>query len=482
MWKIPQSHEFMHEAEYRSLEFFQLHTSLCFGKDIGSYILQAAYHEPIIRTIAVAIGALHNSFVFNRKGISTTREETHFTLLHYNKAIRQLIAMNPQVSPQTNDTFLVACILFFCFECLQGNYRLAIQHATSGLKIIKQHQTLATGHSFPRYIPQEAVTLLFAILENQILEIEGDVLLSSDLRPAVLFSSTLPISNPHHLPSSTNEMRIRFEFLYNRFVRFQSVCEMLEKSTGGRAFESLAQVQYIQTEYLRVRVDLEEWILTFDTWIKTIRTKNPEEANTVMMLQIWRLTMSLYLKLDWPPSDASWDKHTEQFSEINSLVSDLLGLPTHPDGSSFKHLVRDNTPYAMASNASSSLPRLLPKPSKTLPSSFCLSLGIVTPLYLCATRCRDSHVRHRAIELMFFCQRREGLWDAELAARIAKRVVEMEEDAAGVEPDAQYTSADIDQNDRVRSLSPRYGQGREMKISYYKQGQGSEPFEEIVTW
>jgi hypothetical protein len=83
---------------------------------------------------------------------------------------------------------------------------------------------------------------------------------------------------------------------------------------------------------------------------------------------------------------------------------------------------------------------------------------------------------------MFFCQRREGLWDAELAARIAKRVVEMEEDAAGVEPDAQYTSADIDQNDRVRSLSPRYGQGREMKISYYKQGQGSEPFEEIVTW
>lgn len=481
MWKIPQSHEFMHEAEYRSLEFFQLHTSLCFGKDIGTYILQAAYHEPIIRTIAVAIGALHNSFVFNHKGISTTREETHFTLLHYNKAIRQLIAMNPKTSPQTNDTFLVACILFFCFECLQGNYILAIQHATSGIKIIKQHQNLATSQSFPRYIPQEAVTLLFAILENQILEIEGVVPPSLDLRPAVFFSSTPPISNPHHLPSSTDEMRIRFEFLYNRFVRFQTVCEMLEDSTNVQAFEFLAQVQYVQTEYFRVRVELEAWIHSFDIWFKTIQTKNPEETNTVTMLRIWRLIMSLYLRLDWPPWEASWDKNTEHFSEINSLVSDLLGLPTHSDGSSFKSSVCDDTPYSMASNASSSLPPLLPKPSKTLLSTFCLSLGIVTPLYLCATRCRDSRVRHRAIEIMFSCQRREGLWDAELAGRIAKRFVEIEEDAAGVEPDAHYTSADIDQNDRVKSLSPQYGQGREMKISYHKQGQGSE-FVEIVTW
>jgi hypothetical protein len=195
-------HEFMHEAEYRSLEFFQLHTSLCFGKDIGAYILQAAYHEPIIRTIAVAIGVLHNSFVFNHKGISTTREETHFTLLHYRKTIRQLIAMNPKTSPQSNDTFLVACMLFFCFECLQGNYRLAIQHANSGLKIIKQHQNLATSQSFPRYIPQDAVTLLFAILENQILEIEAQYLSrqtcnqqsSSHLRPLS------PILITFHLP------------------------------------------------------------------------------------------------------------------------------------------------------------------------------------------------------------------------------------------------------------------------------------------
>jgi hypothetical protein len=78
---------------------------------------------------------------------------------------------------------------------------------------------------------------------------------------------------------------------------------------------------------------------------------------------------------------------------------------------------------------------------------------------------------------MFSCQRREGLWDA--AGRIAKRYVEIEEDAAGVEPDAHY--ADIDHNDRLKSLSPQYGQGREMKISYHKQGEGNE-FVEIVTW
>lgn len=480
MWKVPHSHEFIHEAEYRSLEFFQLHTSLCFGKHIGSYILQAAYHEPTIRTIAVAIGALHNSFVFNQKGGSTTREDTQFTLFHYNKAIRQLVAMNPRTTPQTNDTFLVACILFFCFECLQGNYGLAIQHATSGLKIIKQHQTLATARSFPRYIPQAAITLLFAILENQILEIEGEVPRSSDMRPAVFFSPTPPISSLNHPPSSTDDMRIRFEFLYNRFIRFQYACDILEESTEGRAFELLAQVQYIQTEYLRVRVDLEAWIRSFDIWIETIGKKDPEEAETITMLQIWRLTISLYLKLDWPPSDASWDKYTDDFSQINSLVLELLGLPSYSDPSSFQSSTQDESP--MVNNATRSLPPLLPKPSKILPSTFCLSLGIVTPLYLCATRCRDSRVRHRAIEIMLTCQRREGLWDAAIAGRIAKRVVQIEENAAGVDPGVPYTSVDIDLNARVRSLSPQFGQGRDMKIIYHEKGQGSELIEEIVTW
>ncbi|KAJ5757801.1 uncharacterized protein N7511_006495 [Penicillium nucicola] len=474
----------MHEAEYRSLEFFQLHTSLCFGKGIGSYILQAAYHEPIIRTIAVAIGALHNSFVFHDKGTASSRGDTSFTLLHYNKAIRQLIAMNPQTTPQTNDTFLVACILFFCFECLQGNYRLAIQHAISGLKIIKQHQSLATTHIAPRYIPQESVTLLFAILENQMLEIEGQTPLSSDLRPEVLSPPKPSVSNTYHLPSSTDEMRAHFEFLYNRFLRFQYVCEMLEDSTEERAFEFLAQAHEIQREYLLVRVELEAWIRTFDTWIKTVGTKPPEEANMITILQVWRLIMSLFLKLGWPPSEASWDNHTDHFSQINSLLSDLLGLPTTPDKLNLKSFTGNGTsmPSDSSTSSLSVFPPLLPKPSRVLPSTFSLSLGIVTPLYLCATRCRESYVRHRAIDLMLSCQRREGLWDAELAGRVAKRVVQIEENAAGIEPGADYTPIDIDYDARVRSLSPQYSQGREMRIRYHKQGGGSELVEEIVTW
>jgi hypothetical protein len=83
---------------------------------------------------------------------------------------------------------------------------------------------------------------------------------------------------------------------------------------------------------------------------------------------------------------------------------------------------------------------------------------------------------------MLTCQRREGLWDAAIAGRIAKRVVQIEENAAGVDPGVPYTSVDIDLNARVRSLSPQFGQGRDMKIIYHEKGQGSELIEEIVTW
>jgi hypothetical protein len=50
----------------------------------------------------------------------------------------------------------------------------------------------------------------------------------------------------------------------------------------------------------------------------------------------------------------------------------------------------------------------------------------------------------RAINLLSYPQRREGLWDAELAGGIAKRIVTIEETGAGITPGSGYKSEDID--------------------------------------
>jgi hypothetical protein len=480
MWKMPQSDQFIQEPEYRSLEFFQLHTTLCFGRDIGLYLLQAAYHEPIIRTIAVAIGSLHRSFVHNDKGLLTTREQTRFTLQHYNKAIRKLVAIDSQHSPQANDTFLIACILFYCFECLQGHYRSAVQHGTSGLRIIKQQQMLATGQNFPRYMPRETVALLFAMLESQILEIEGEVSFADELRPVFFSSFHTPAFSPFHPPSNIEEMETWLELLYNKFTRFENTCEALREQLDGQEFEFIAHIQHLQEKHFQVRADLEAWILVFESWLDAGGAEHSEQPHSVLILKIWKVLISITLRLELPHSELSWDQHLDDFALMISFVSDFLGLPPSPKTDSGS-LSRDPT-HPLMDKAGSSLPTLRPRPSKTLVSTFSISLGIVTPLFLCATRCRDSSIRHRAIDILSTCQRREGLWDSELAGRVTRRIAAIEEAAAGIQPGVRYTCSDIGEDARLSSFTPQYGQGREIKIRYNWARGGTSLIEETFTW
>ncbi len=62
---------------------------------------------------------------------------------------------------------------------------------------------------------------------------------------------------------------------------------------------------------------------------------------------------------------------------------------------------------------------------------FTLDGGIVGPLYDISRRCRDPQIRRRAIRLLCAYPRQEGMWDGVLAARVAERVVEVEEQGAG---------------------------------------------------
>lgn len=59
--------------------------------------------------------------------------------------------------------------------------------------------------------------------------------------------------------------------------------------------------------------------------------------------------------------------------------------------------------------------------------TFSFSLGIIPPLFIVATKCRNRDIRHRAITLLRTCNRREILWDSKLAAEAAAQVIMIEE-------------------------------------------------------
>lgn len=63
-------------------------------------------------------------------------------------------------------------------------------------------------------------------------------------------------------------------------------------------------------------------------------------------------------------------------------------------------------------------------------ATFSFDYGVVQPLYVVATRCRDPHIRRDAISLLVDYPRREGTWDSAMAAMIATRIMNIEEDGA----------------------------------------------------
>jgi hypothetical protein len=111
------------------------------------------------------------------------------------------------------------------------------------------------------YMPPETITLLFGILENQILDIDGNESLGLEVRPHMLSTFSDPLIDLLQPPSTVDEVLNKFQLLYNRFVRFESICEILEEHLESQPFEFLPHVKHIQMEYFRIRNDLENWIL-----------------------------------------------------------------------------------------------------------------------------------------------------------------------------------------------------------------------------
>ena len=59
--------------------------------------------------------------------------------------------------------------------------------------------------------------------------------------------------------------------------------------------------------------------------------------------------------------------------------------------------------------------------------SFSISSGVVPSMYMTAARCRDPAFRREALKILQTCDRREGLWDSNVAADIAGKIIDIEE-------------------------------------------------------
>jgi hypothetical protein len=63
--------------------------------------------------------------------------------------------------------------------------------------------------------------------------------------------------------------------------------------------------------------------------------------------------------------------------------------------------------------------------------SFTIDLGVIGPLFEVISRCRDPVIRRRGVSLLKSRYRQEGVWNSFLVAKVAERLIEIEEEGLG---------------------------------------------------
>lgn len=157
-----------------------------FGDDLWDYlILRASHYEPAIRHAVIALGSLHERFINHNGMVSKSTPEfyhNNFALQEYTAAIKSLVLSIASQKQQPLDLCIIVCIIFACFESMQGCYGQAIAHIDSGSKILLELQTddmaksrthdVFKSSSIP-YAPINVIEGIFMRLKRQVLELVG---------------------------------------------------------------------------------------------------------------------------------------------------------------------------------------------------------------------------------------------------------------------------------------------------------------------
>ena len=195
------------------------------------------------------------------------------------------------------------------------------------------------------------------------------------------------------------------------------------------------------------------WSTALDAYIDGIDSQTSDiEQPAISLLKIRRCLALISFQLQRTAIDDQtvWDPFMPMYSEILTLASTLVIVPP---------------------------PSIAPK------KSFTMDLGIIGPLYDVAAQCRDPTLRRQAILYLKSLYRQEGIWDSDLVARVAERIVSIEEKGL---KDVK-TSADVPEWARISSVEPTFdSEGRNIILRYRclesPSGTTRKPVVEVIQW
>ncbi|XMA13975.1 hypothetical protein WAI453_006766 [Rhynchosporium graminicola] len=377
------------KLEQRSFSFFYQNTVPQLSSIVGSpswkqlnrLLLQAAHHEPA--QYVKALGYLTNPAT-DRNKLST-------------------------------DVALIICILFVCFENLRGEYSTALSHINGGMKIIEkivETSGMPVAPKFPDtlspssyqsppsstsslsisqnpYVPLSSLSLVFIEFYVQASGLTSNRNHVRLTRKFDMPSSDYGFNIPAEF-SSADEACLALDYIRTTGIRMSDTA--LRKQTSANLKERRVTLDQVHT-FSSTR--MKEWSRALGRFLTT----NPDMENerSILMLKMHHTFMGINTavgRIGLVPDECVFDSFITMFKRIVELCSKIIAAESN-----------------------------LERPRRI----FCLDTGIITALFIVATKCRDGPTRWKAHEILISSDRQEGILNSILTARVAKRVIEIEE-------------------------------------------------------
>lgn len=345
-------------------------------------VLQLSHSEPAVRHAISAVSVLHRDVE-----TSMTEQQGYITA---NPAVaRELGAAIQSLSrrmadnPNSNLVPLVCCLIFTCVEFLRGNVDSAVVHVRSGFKLLggvrmsNSTESTITGESAytqeDLHAIEEHIVPMFSRL-NAVCSLFGKV------TPQVL--ALMHQEDAGVLFEDLTQARQRLYEAMDPAIRFI-------RSAGRRA-EGFELTVEDFVEQVKLQTTLEDWRGRLSGLMESDTAAN-KVAATLLIVQY--LVVHTWLMVCTTAEETAIDAYMHAFEEIVTLSEQVT-----------------------SSRA---------KDTQLQPLSF--DMQIIGPLYYTAVKCRHPLLRRRALALLKLAPRREGLWSAQHAYVIARRIIEIEE-------------------------------------------------------
>ncbi|KAL9047406.1 MAG: hypothetical protein Q9206_006810 [Seirophora lacunosa] len=404
------------DVERRSFAFFRLRTipeiSGFFPSDFWDRLVPlASFYEPALKHAVIALASLHERFQNGDESILKSNNdiaEGGFALQQYNKAIRQLIQPSGKQSKPSLDTSLVACVLFACFETLRGHHGSALSHIESGVKILSQidedeRQSPKGTQPSQLCVPRECLDVVFARLDMQRVQLLGtrimDVpLVKKDTHPG--FTADIP-PQFHSLEEARNSLEYQWNLCLRQIINFEHA-EVFERGDESREHRDA-----YDRDRRHHKKQCERWISAFQAFLDTNVDKIDSKAmQGAMVLKMNACVTAMHIGVnayDILHLQTSWDDQLPIYEELIDMATVIFDAQDTSTGR--EHRVKP---------------------------IFQMDHSMIGNLFGIVHRCRDPYLRRRAIALLYKVPRQEGIWNSQLTARCAERIMNIEEAGLGV--------------------------------------------------